>query len=148
MPLGDLILTACQRLLLPAPPNMEEGQLLVQSGPDGALALAAIAGTLVEGEASPVLTLAVADGGDVGGQGAVVLACQAGSTWTGGDAKPWAEHPQAGCKAGGVEGTRSEGFRIIALPEASAGAIFHSGIIAGKLKGVMPATTPSGWRMA
>ena len=95
-------------LLLPPPPNMEEGQLLVQSGPDGALALAAVAGTLVEGEASPVLTLAVADGGDVAGQTAVVLACQAGSTWTGGDAKPWTEHPQAGCKAGGVAGTRSE----------------------------------------
>ena len=46
-----------------------------------------------------------------------------------------------------VEGHRSEGFRIIAFPQASAGPIFHSGIIAGKLKGVMPATTPSGWRM-
>ena len=52
--------------------------------------------------------------------------------------------------AGGieVEGTRSDGFRIMALPAASAGPIFHSGIIAGTLKGVMPATTPSGWRMA
>ena len=27
------------------------------------------------------------------------------------------------------------------------GPIFHSGIIAGKLNGVMPATTPSGWRI-
>ena len=34
-----------------------------------------------------------------------------------------------------------------ALPQASAGHIFHSGIIAGKLKGVIPATTPSGWRI-
>ena len=46
-----------------------------------------------------------------------------------------------------VEGQRSDGLRIIALPQLSAGAIFHSGIIAGKLNGVMPATTPSGWRM-
>ena len=95
-------------VLLPAPPNMEEGQLLVQSGPEGALALAAVAGTLVEGEANPVLTLQVADGGEVGGDGAVILACQAGSSWTGGDAKPWAEHPQAGCEAGGIAGTRAE----------------------------------------
>ena len=34
-----------------------------------------------------------------------------------------------------------------ALPQASAGHIFHIGIIAGKLKGVIPATTPSGWRI-
>ncbi|MFL6206470.1 MAG: hypothetical protein ACJ739_14100 [Acidimicrobiales bacterium] len=95
-------------VLLPPPPNTKEGQLLVQSSPEGATALAAIAGTLVEGQASPVLTLAVADGGDVGSEGAVILACQAGSTWKGGDAKPWAEHPQAGCDAGGVPGTRSE----------------------------------------
>ena len=34
-----------------------------------------------------------------------------------------------------------------ALPHARAGPAFHSGIIAGKLNGVMPATTPSGWRI-
>ena len=33
-----------------------------------------------------------------------------------------------------------------AFPHAIAGANFHIGIIAGKLNGVMPATTPSGWR--
>jgi hypothetical protein len=33
-----------------------------------------------------------------------------------------------------------------ALPAAIAGQNFHIGIIAGKLNGVMPATTPSGWR--
>ena len=34
-----------------------------------------------------------------------------------------------------------------ALPQARAGPIFHSGIIAGKLNGVMPAATPKGWRI-
>ena len=34
-----------------------------------------------------------------------------------------------------------------ALPQASAGASFHIGIMAGKLNGVMPAATPMGWRM-
>ncbi len=47
----------------------------------------------------------------------------------------------------GTDGSRSDGFRMKALPQAMAGAAFHSGIIAGKLNGVMPATTPSGWRV-
>ena len=46
----------------------------------------------------------------------------------------------------GTDGSRSLGFRMNALPHASAGPAFQSGIIAGKLNGVMPATTPSGWR--
>ena len=95
-------------VMLPGPPTVDEGELLVQSGPEGAIALAAISGTLVEGQANPILTLDVAEGGDVGGDGAVVLACQAGSTWQGGDAQAWPEHPQAGCEAGGVEGQPSD----------------------------------------
>ena len=34
-----------------------------------------------------------------------------------------------------------------ALPHASATGTIHSGTITGKLNGVMPATTPSGWRI-
>ena len=47
----------------------------------------------------------------------------------------------------GTDGSRSDGLRMNALPHAIAGANFHIGIMAGKLNGVMPATTPSGWRM-
>ena len=47
----------------------------------------------------------------------------------------------------GTLGSRSDGLRMKALPQAIAGAHFHNGIIAGKLNGVMPATTPSGWRI-
>ena len=47
----------------------------------------------------------------------------------------------------GTDGVRSDGLRMKALPHASAGANFHIGIMAGKLNGVMPATTPSGWRI-
>ncbi len=47
----------------------------------------------------------------------------------------------------GTDGSRSDGLRMKALPQAIAGHIFHIGIIAGKLNGVMPATTPSGWRI-
>ena len=34
-----------------------------------------------------------------------------------------------------------------ALPQAIAVVHIHSGTMAGKLNGVMPATTPSGWRI-
>ncbi len=47
----------------------------------------------------------------------------------------------------GTDGSFSEGFRIKALPQASDTAAIHSGIMAGKLNGVMPAQTPSGWRI-
>ena len=44
----------------------------------------------------------------------------------------------------GTDGSRSEGFSIKAFPAAIAGQNFHIGIMAGKLKGVIPATTPNG----
>eukprot|EP00760_Papus_ankaliazontas_P005651 PhM_4_TR12695/c0_g1_i1/m.105198 len=43
-----------------------------------------------------------------------------------------------------VCGTFSEGFSTIVLPHASAMGNIHSGIMAGKLKGQMPAVTPRG----
>src|SRR6202162_638106 len=43
-----------------------------------------------------------------------------------------------------ADGSFSDGFRTKVLPVASAGAHIHMGTIAGKLNGVMPATTPSG----
>src|ERR1700730_2173265 len=46
----------------------------------------------------------------------------------------------------GTDGSRSEGLRMKQLPQAIAGAHFHSGIMAGKLNGVVRAGTPSGWR--
>ena len=45
-----------------------------------------------------------------------------------------------------ADGSFSDGLRMNVLPHASALASIHMGTIAGKLKGVMPATTPSGWR--
>ena len=45
-----------------------------------------------------------------------------------------------------VIGSCSEGLSTKVLPETIAMGNIHSGIIAGKLKGVMPAHTPSGWR--
>ena len=46
-----------------------------------------------------------------------------------------------------ADGSFSDGFRMNVLPQAMALANIHIGTMAGKLKGVMPATTPSGWRI-
>src|SRR5256885_9249357 len=46
-----------------------------------------------------------------------------------------------------ADGSFSDGFSTNVLPVASAGAHIHMGTIAGKLNGVMPATTPSGCRI-
>jgi hypothetical protein len=43
-------------------------------------------------------------------------------------------------------GSFSEGFRIMVLPQPVDMGNIHRGIIAGKLKGQMPAVTPSGCR--
>ncbi|MNF18401.1 hypothetical protein D3C80_2224560 [compost metagenome] len=44
----------------------------------------------------------------------------------------------------GVMGSCSDGLRMKQLPAAMARGNIHSGIIAGKLNGVMPTQTPSG----
>ena len=46
-----------------------------------------------------------------------------------------------------ADGSFSDGFSTNVLPHAIAGAHIHMGTIAGKLNGVMPATTPSGCRI-
>src|SRR3954462_5744241 len=46
-----------------------------------------------------------------------------------------------------ADGTFSDGFSTNVFPQAIAGANIHMGTIAGKLNGVIPATTPTGWRI-
>jgi hypothetical protein len=46
-----------------------------------------------------------------------------------------------------ADGSFSDGFSTNVLPHAIASGNIHIGTIAGKLNGVMPATTPSGWRI-
>src|SRR6476469_4524520 len=46
-----------------------------------------------------------------------------------------------------VRGTLSEGFRINVLPQAIANGNIHSGTMMGKLNGVMPTQTPTGYRV-
>src|ERR1700719_2411930 len=44
-----------------------------------------------------------------------------------------------------AEGSFSDGLSTKVLPQAIAIGNIHIGTMAGKLNGVMPATTPSGW---
>jgi hypothetical protein len=44
-------------------------------------------------------------------------------------------------------GSSGLGLRMKQLPAAMATGYIHIGTITGKLNGVMPATTPSGWRI-
>ena len=45
-----------------------------------------------------------------------------------------------------ADGTFSDGLRMNALPHAMATGTIHIGTMTGKLNGVMPAHTPTGWR--
>lgn len=90
---------------LPPPPGVEDGQLVVQSSPEGAQAIAAVSGALAAGQTNPVLTLDVATDG--GGAAAVLLACRAGSAWVGSDAGRWDSRPEVDCSTS-VTGLASE----------------------------------------
>lgn len=46
-----------------------------------------------------------------------------------------------------ADGSFSDGLSTKAFPHAIATGYIHIGTMAGKLNGVMPATTPSGWRI-
>ena len=54
---------------------------------------------------------------------------------------------QSSARKSAAEGSFSLGLSTKLLPQAMALAHIQSGTMTGKLKGVTPATTPSGWRM-
>ena len=91
---------------VPPPPTVPPGGLMVAGAPDGATAVSALRFELDEGEASPVLTLRVAD--DVGGAAAELAACPTGAPWSPALAGTWDEKPTAACSRGSVQGVRSE----------------------------------------
>ncbi|HEU5082486.1 MAG TPA: hypothetical protein VFU14_04040 [Acidimicrobiales bacterium] len=86
-------------------PDVSPGQLLVEGTPEGATAIAALRATLPEGTGSAVVTLRAASA--VGAETAVLLACQAGSGWTGVHAGAWDAKPSPDCSQS-VQGIPSE----------------------------------------
>ncbi|MEX2293379.1 MAG: hypothetical protein WD691_06280 [Acidimicrobiales bacterium] len=94
-------------VLLPTP-NVPDGGLMVAGAPDGATALAALHFELSDMETSPVLVLTVAEGGDVGGDTAVLAACVTGSAWDTASGGNWNFKPFPACEQGSVNGIRSD----------------------------------------
>lgn len=88
-------------------PTVPEGGLMVAGAPDGATAIAALHFEVDDGEGSPVLTLAVAENGDQGGDVAVLAACLTGSAWQPEAGGPWVNKPFAACEEGAVNGVRA-----------------------------------------
>jgi hypothetical protein len=88
-------------------PLVPEGGLLVAGAPDGATAISALHFDVADGEGAPVLTLAVAENGDVGGEGAVLAACLTGSAWQAESGGAWINKPFPACDQGSVTGVRA-----------------------------------------
>lgn len=76
-------------------PDVSPGQLLVEGTPEGATAIAALRATLPKDTTRPVLTLTAASA--AGADTAVLLACQAGSGWTGAHGGQWSAKPNPDC---------------------------------------------------
>lgn len=72
---------------VPVGASVPEGQLLVESTPDGAIAVAAIRWVLDEGDSGSSLTLSVAPGSTLN-QTSIVLACKASAPWAAPEASP------------------------------------------------------------
>jgi hypothetical protein len=85
---------------LPAPPNVEPGQLNVQGSPSDkkGAAFAAVRYAVDAEHTVQSLTLHTASNGDPGVP-AVLLACRTGSAWTAADAGAWSAAPKVDDKA-------------------------------------------------
>jgi hypothetical protein len=91
---------------LPAPPTVPPGGLMVAADPSGPTAIAALQFDLEPNEGVPVLTLALASGGNVNADAAIIVACPSTTAWTSSYVGTWDSRPDAEC-ARAVTGTRS-----------------------------------------
>lgn len=72
---------------VPSGATVPEGQLLVESTPEGAVAVAAARWLLADDESSPAITLPIEEGSTVSPE-SVVLACKAATPWSPPDPNP------------------------------------------------------------
>lgn len=72
---------------IPVGATVPEGQLLVESTPEGAVAVAAARWQLAGGESSPSLTIPVGEGSTLNPQ-SVILACKAAAPWSPPESNP------------------------------------------------------------
>ena len=125
---------------VPAPPNVQPGQLEVQGNPADpkGTAYAAVRFAVNADHSATTLTLQVGDNGDTGGSSAVVLACRTGSAWTAADAGKWESAPTVDDKAC-VNGLRSSDGKswTFAVKPLQVGGV----VDVASIPGVDPTTT-------
>jgi hypothetical protein len=82
---------------VPPPPTVPTGGFMVGADPTGPNAVAAMHFTLADDDTAPMLTLQVADNGNVNGASNDVVACPSASPWKPASPGNWAEKPAARC---------------------------------------------------
>lgn len=90
-------------LVLPAPPGVPEGGLMVSGTHEGATAISAVRYEMMESESEPTLELAIAN--ETGPS--AVVACPVASDWAPAAAGRWDAKPLANCGVASVKGTKS-----------------------------------------
>ena len=160
------------------PPNVPEGGLYLAGAPDGAVTVAAVRFTVGEDETDPKLTLTASqvgapeDGGEepepapapvpvpVPAPGGatpapppeaqpVILACQAGSGWTGEDAGSADAAPKVACGTGSVQGEgAADGTWTWDLAELQLKTTVDIILVAGKVKDLPEGANGSTFQLA
>ena len=100
---------------VPAPPTVPGDGIMVSGAPEGATAMGAVRMTLPAGDGAPVLTLQVVPDTAAGLDTALLLACQAGSAWTGGSAQNWESAPSPLCEQS-VQGQVADDGTTVTFP--------------------------------
>lgn len=90
----------------PTPPDVSDGQLLVESTPQEATAIAGVRFDLRSDEVQPILKLQVAEAANAGE--AVLVACPAGAKWQAVQGGNWDDKPPAACQEGSVSGVPAD----------------------------------------
>ena len=150
------------------PPNVPEGGLYLAGTPDGAISVAALRFTVGEDETEPELTLKASQAGapeegeeppvpvPAGAAPAppaesqpVILACQAGSGWTGEEAGSADAAPKVACGAGSVPGeAAADGTWTWDLSKLQVKTTVDIILVAGKVKDLPEGTNGSTFQLA
>ncbi len=131
---------------IPVGATVPEGQLLVESTPEGAVAVAAARWLLSPGESSPSLTIPIGEGSTLNPQ-SVVLACKAAAPWSAAESGPgsWDTKPlvDAGRCVNGVLAADLSSVSFGVQPLVS-GNDLDVVIVAGKVAGAeLPPGVPA-----
>jgi hypothetical protein len=107
---------------VPPPPTVPAGGFMVGADPSGPNSVAALHFALADDDSAPVLTLTVADNGNLNGASDAVVACQSASPWKPESPGAWANKPAGRCdtNAKGTLSTDSKTMTFALTPLVSA----------------------------